>query len=226
MRSLKVISTGSKGNCYLLDCDGQQLLIDAGAKMPEIKAALDYDISHLNGLITSHCHIDHSYSESKIQWGMAVPVLAPYHNPDKPFQSAVLGDYVVNAFPLPHNGTPNYGFLIRNDLWKMTYMTDFQYSKYSFKSQRLNCLLVECNYIDELVEDESVNFEHIIKGHASLAVTKSLVEANLTDALETVILCHLSHINSDEDRMLSEIKSVVPSTVNVYVAHKGDIFEL
>src|SRR5574344_376700 len=57
---LKVLSSGSAGNCYLLDNGNECLIIEAGVNVIDVKKALDFDISRIAGCIISHEHGDHA----------------------------------------------------------------------------------------------------------------------------------------------------------------------
>lgn len=56
MSSLKVIGTGSTGNCYLLTVGKEQLLLDAGVPLTEIKKSLNWDMRGIKGVVISHAH--------------------------------------------------------------------------------------------------------------------------------------------------------------------------
>lgn len=222
MRTLKTIGTGSSGNCWILDCDGEKLILDAGVKLPMIKAGLDWNIDGLVGVVVSHAHKDHSESEKALS-KMGLQVFAPYH--DAVFSSAILGNYIINSFPLPHNGVPNCGFMIRHGTWKMVYLTDFEFCRFSLKSFHLNTMLVECNYSDVL-DGSSPNFEHVVKGHAGLKMVKNLIAHNASEDLQNVILCHLSDRNADPTLIQKTIEKVVPPGCAVEIAEKGKIYAL
>lgn len=53
---MKVVGTGSKGNCYLLGNDKEVLILEAGMPFIEVKKALDFKVSNIVGLIVSHGH--------------------------------------------------------------------------------------------------------------------------------------------------------------------------
>ena len=57
---LKVLASGSKGNCYILESPTGSLLIEAGIHWKEILKGLDYDISKVVACLISHEHKDHS----------------------------------------------------------------------------------------------------------------------------------------------------------------------
>lgn len=57
MTKLKVLGTGSSGNCYLLECDGKTLILDAGISVKDIKIGLNFNISGVSGVFISHSHL-------------------------------------------------------------------------------------------------------------------------------------------------------------------------
>ena len=54
---LKTISTGSKGNSYILKNNNDILLLDLGVTEKEIKKAIDFKISDVAGCVVSHGHL-------------------------------------------------------------------------------------------------------------------------------------------------------------------------
>ena len=218
MSLLKVIGTGSSGNCYALECEDQKLLLDVGVRENDIKKALAFDFRNVVGAVVTHSHSDHCKSEENIK-RMGIKVLAPYHG-DVMAKSAWLGDYKVSAFDLPHDGVPNYGFFIRMPNGeRFAYLTDMEMCVYNFRKQRLNHILIECNHIDENLDEEEAKYAHVVRGHASLRVVKDFLEANWTEDLQTVILCHANALE-DTDRMLHEVKETVGEDVAVWMAEK------
>ena len=126
------------------------------------------------------------------------------------------------GFYVPHDNTPNFGFLIEHEeMGRLLYLTDMEYCPYSFKNLRVQHLVIEANYIEDLVNKEAENYAHQIRGHCSLDTCKGIVEANKTPNLQTVTLIHLSDKVCDPNRVLEEIKEVAGSRVEVNVAVPG-----
>ena len=165
---------------------------------------------------------DHSLAEGNLR-NVGIRILAPYHG-DLMARSARMGNFRVDAFDLPHNGTPNYGFLIQHGGFRMVYMTDFEYCRWSFRNHNLNAMLIECNHTK--ADDEAANYAHVVLGHASLYVTKEFVRVNATENLTNVVLCHLSDTNADPQLIQEHIESVVPPMTTVDIAEKGMVIEL
>ena len=233
---LRVISTGSKaGNCYALIPDsGQILLLDFGCEKKKILREIDYRISDVVGALLTHGHGDHSKSykwllenwipiytndETVEGFEMVTGELLKGLSEKKWFQC---GEFKAMGFYVPHDSTPNFGFLIEHEeMGRLLYLTDLEYCPYNFKNLRVQHLLIEANYIEDLVSREAENYSHQIKGHCSLNTCKGIVEANKTPDLRTVTLIHLSDKVCDPNRVLKEIKEVAGGRVEVNVAVPG-----
>lgn len=169
--------------------------------------------------------LDHAKSEEEFR-KMGIPIYKPYDETVACPLRITYGSFMVQAFELPHNGTPNYGFLITVGNQKILYMTDFEYCQYVFKKQQVNHILIECNYIPELVDRDIPNYEHKLRGHCSLPTCLDFIKSNKTDALRTVILCHLSTENADAEEMIAEVSKVTGNSVTVDYAAAGKCWEL
>lgn len=230
MLKLLCCGTGSSGNSYALRTDTETLLLDAGMPIKEIKKGLNWNIKNVVGCVISHVHQDHCKSKSDLE-KMGIPVFAPYVSLDwiEADESVVLaekcGGFRIKAFQVPHNGTRNCGFLIYADGQKILYMTDYEYCPYNFSKQKINHMLIECNYIKDMVDRNIPNFEHKIRGHAELETVKSFVDVNKSNDLQDVILCHLGCDSSDKERIINEIKEIVPRA-NVDVAEPSKEWNL
>ena len=53
---LKVISSGSIGNCYLLECSNESLILELGVTWKDILKALNFEegLRKVRGCLTSH----------------------------------------------------------------------------------------------------------------------------------------------------------------------------
>lgn len=152
---------------------------------------------------------------------MGIPVFKPYEIKTNT-QNKWLGSFQITTFDLPHNGTENRGFFIRTlDNQRILYLTDFEYCRYRFTEQKLNHILIECNYQKELVERDLPNYEHKIRGHCSLETCKSFIAANKTNALRTIILCHMGQETLDFSVAKEQVQEAVENSVKVEFATAG-----
>lgn len=243
---LKVISTGStRGNCYALQTEsGEMLLLDCGCNYKKILRGIDYQISNVSGVLLSHEHVDHTKAFKEIMdAGIQI-----YTNdetmeylkiitgelmkgvPERyPFR---VGSFIVTPFELPHTtydkeakiliACPNYGYLVQHEeMGKLLYMTDFEYCIYSFRKMKIEHLVIECNYCEELVDKAEANYSHRLKGHCSLSTCKQFIKQNRTESLRTVTLVHLSGQASDARKIQKEIQEVAGDNVMVQIGRAG-----
>lgn len=241
---LKCIASGSSGNSYTIIGDKEILLLECGIPWKKIVQGIDFQPSKVVGCLVTHGHLDHlSAYKELLSAGIDV-----YSNDETSDTMEIIsgekikglaeripvkiGSFTVTPFYVPHTTRdketgalipcPNYGYLIEHkDMGKLLYLTDLEYCPYTFKSQRIEHLLIECNYIEDMVDHSQENYSHRLQGHASLDTCKGIIAANKTTALRTITLCHLSDTSSDKERILSELKEVVGSQIKVQIASAG-----
>lgn len=155
---------------------------------------------------------------------MGVPVFKRYAHKDIT-DRVTFGGFKVISFHLPHSGTENYGFYIKVDGQKILYLTDFEYCQFNFKTLEVNHIICECNYQQDLVSRDLPNFEHKIRGHCSLDTCKNFIAANKTNALRTVILCHMGADTAIAEECVAEVQKVA-GNANVSVAKAGEKYSL
>lgn len=234
---MRVISTGStKGNCYALQSDaGEILLLDCGCNYKKILRGIDYKISKVVGCLLTHIHGDHKKSfKDLMNAGVQI-----YTNDETVENLNVMtgelmislperrprfltSDFTVTPFYVPHDGTPNFGYIISHpEMGRMIYATDFMHFPCSFKNMDINHFLIECNHMDDAPERGSFKFEHSIWGHSSLSTVKEIIRVNKTTSLRTVTLCHLSDGWGNPDRMQKEVQEVAGEYAKVQIAKPG-----
>ena len=78
MTLLRVLGSGSSGNCIALEEDGGVLLLDAGFSAKEIESRAEdvgLDLGRLVGIAVTHEHGDHSKGAARLSAKYGVPVL-------------------------------------------------------------------------------------------------------------------------------------------------------
>ena len=211
---LKVLSSSSAGNCYILESDTEALIIEAGVPFKEVKIALGFNVRKIVGVVVSHEHKDHSGYIN--QYVGVCPIYKPYEliTPDNRF-----GNFFIKAFQLVHD-VECYGFYIQHpNIGTLIYASDTEYIKYRFKN--LNHILVEANYSDDLIDNEAVNREHVLRGHMSLQTALDFISTNDNPALRNVVLLHLSDNNADSAQFLQKTKETIKYGAYCYIAEKG-----
>lgn len=230
---LKVLASGSKGNCYLLQSPTGSLLLEAGIPLREIKKGLNFDLSGVLGCLVTHAHKDHSKAivdvmKAGIDCYMSVGTADElgvefYYRAHKLLGVQFsIGDFMILPFPTEHDCPGSLGFLIqyKPTKEKLLFITDSYYSKYKFSG--LNYILIECNYIketlDENIEAGRINpamKPRLLKSHFSLDHVLDFLKANDLSQCREIILLHLSDANSDAKRMIREIEDLTDITPKV-----------
>lgn len=221
---LLILSTGSKGNAYLLKGGDQSLLLDAGLPVGKISRGIEF--KGLQGCLVTHEHMDHAKAAVDMAnrgvtvvtsegTAKAIGLSGSFARIVKVGETVQLGVWSVMAFDTRHDAVEPLGFLIRNNRSgeKVVYATDTYYIKYRFP--KAHYWIVEANYIDETliqqVADGRINPKMEIrlrKSHMSLRRLLQALEANDLSEVRKIVLVHLSDDRSDEERMVREIKQL------------------
>lgn len=233
---LRCLGSSSAGNCYLLNYNNQTFILDCGIEIRKVKKALNYNISNITGAFSGHGHNDHSKSVRDFR-EIGIEVFTPYEQAIKKPQEKRFGDFKVTAIPMldknmeiwQHTNTdltpcPIYGALIEVDKQKILYVTDAKQCVWNFKNQKINHILLGVNYQSDLLEDD-VKRKHCLTGHMSLSTAINMIAANKTNALRTVILCHMGADTAIAEECVAEVQKVA-GNANVSVAKAGESWEL
>jgi len=227
---LKILASGSKGNCYVLESPTGSLLIECGLPWWEIQKGLDFDLSDVLGCLISHEHQDHAKAVNDIMKagidcymsrGTAEALGLSGHRVHiiKARQQFRIGTWTILPFETQHDAAEPLGFLLANrDGDKLLYATDTYYIRYRFHG--LTHIMIECNYsLDILrrnVEAEAVPKElknRILRSHFSLDNVKEFLKTNDLSHVQEIWLLHLSDGNSDAERFKREIQELTGKMV-------------
>lgn len=241
MCKLKCLGSSSSGNCYLLSTETETLVLDCGLPIREIKKGLDWDISKVVGALCTHAHLDHAKSVNDFE-NMGIPVFShkdmeiDFGGEHEERKHIRYGNFGINAFALTDkNGKfmhtnndgsecPCYGFLIEHeDMGKLLYITDTELVKWRFSG--ISHILISCNYQKKYISD-SAKRNHVLRGHMELETVKDFIRANKSNALRTVILCHMSGDSCNAEECLAEVQKVVGEGVKCVCAAAGETVEL
>jgi phosphoribosyl 1,2-cyclic phosphodiesterase len=236
---LRCLGSSSSGNCYLLENETECLVLEVGLPLKEVKKALDFNVSKIVGVLVSHEHGDHfKYVKDYLKDG--IPIMAsqgtwstlPYEVEisEKVMRSGYwyqLGNFTITPFRVVHDAVEPFGFIIRHpDIGALLFASDTEYIKQNFRSLKLNHIMIECNYSQEII-DERMNSggtvkslrDRVLQSHMELETCKEFIRTNATSALDTITLLHLSDGNSDTEQFKKEIQEIHPFAI-VYVADK------
>lgn len=232
---LKVISSGSKGNAYILRNEDEALIIECGVNINQIKAALAFKFAKVVGCVVTHEHDDHAKSiQSLMNLGIDVYASKGTHDAKKTTKhhrskilnnkaSHLIGGFEIIPFDVVHDAAEPFGFLIHHkDCGNVLFLTDTAYSKYRFPF--LNNIIIEANYsksiIDQKYGPESEMYflrNRILKSHMSLENCIGFLDANniSESPVNNIVLIHLSDSNSNEKQFKEEVQASTGKHVTV-----------
>lgn len=230
MANLICIGSSSSGNGYILNCDGEQLIIELGCKWSEYLKTLNHETENIKGILLSHFHQDHSSTnsvEKAVKFGFNIyscqEVCDKFENvrlieTKKKYR---IDGFLVQAISVNHS-CECYAYIIEHEsMGKMLFATDL--TAFPYKINGLNHVLLEAN------NDEEVMIDNYIDGiysrsasdtHLSIQKTIEILKANYSPSLQTVVLLHLSDSNSDERKFKSMVQRKL-GFENVHIASSG-----
>lgn len=230
---LKVVSTGSIGNCYILENETEALIIECGVPVQKIKEALDFNFSKVVGALVTHEHGDHNKGMVDVmKQGVDVYASAGTHKASmtignhrakicKSKEQFSVGNFRVIPFDVKHDVLEPVGFLINHtETGNVLFLTDSIYSPYTFKN--LNNIIIEANYSKEIIDrkygaESGKEFlrNRVLRSHFSLENCKDMLAANDLKMVNNIVLIHLSDSNSNEVQFQSEVYNQTGKTVTV-----------
>lgn len=238
---LKVLGSGSAGNCYLLQNENETLMLECGLPYKTILKGLNFNLNNVVGCLVSHEHKDHSksirdiinngidvYSSSGTLKKVDIKnYRAKIIESEKQF---TIGEFTILPFKTQHDAAEPLGFLIyHSDFGKLLFITDSYYCKYKFSG--LNHIMVECNYSSCILQRNigeglihHVLAGRLLKSHFSLENVKEFLKATDLREAKEITLLHLSDGNSNALEFKEEIEKLTGKPA--YVADKGLELEL
>lgn len=211
---LQILSTGSKGNCYILG-DTEKLIIECGVNIDDIMQSINYDISSVAGCIVSHEHGDHAKSLIKLA-NKGIDIYATKgtieavkaHGHHRCHEISYMTKYKLKSFNImpfesQHDAREPCGFIINHEeLGNLLFLTDSYYCKFKFKN--LNHIMIEANYRASILEEKIIAgkipaavYKRIKKSHFEIEDVKEFLKASELNKVSEIVLIHMSDSNSD-----------------------------
>jgi phosphoribosyl 1,2-cyclic phosphodiesterase len=230
---IKILASGSKGNCYKVSDGKTSLLIECGISIKEIKKRLDFKLSEIDGCLITHCHQDHckavkDITKSSIDAYMSngtinkLGVEGHRIHAIKAKKQFTINTFSILPFDIQHDAPEPLGFLIQSIVTKekLLFLTDTYYCKYVFNG--LTHIMVECNYSKEDLEENYINGvvdlslkNRLYESHMSLENLTEFLTANDLSIVKKIYLIHLSNKNSNADKFKAEIQKLTGKEVIV-----------
>ena len=220
---IRVLASGSAGNCYCVSDGSTSLLLECGISVKQMRRGLGFGLTNVAACLVSHEHQDHAKAVADVlRAGVEVytspgtiKALGLEHHRLRPVRAREtfkVGTWTVRAFETQHDAQEPLGFLLhsRTSNERLLYATDTYYIRYKFPG--LTHIMVECNYAADILEANvkrgsvpEVLKKRLLTSHFSLENVKEFLKANDLSQVREIWLLHLSDGNSDEERFKQEV---------------------
>lgn len=224
---IKVLASGSKGNCTLIVGGNTKILIDAGITETQIKNSLleiGIDLKKIDGILISHTHSDHIKGLLQLVKRHNLKVFA---SPELlydliniiPIESIVvvqnkfyIGELNVELIETSHD-VISYGFILEHQENSLVYITDTGYinKRYYSNTKNKNVYIIEANHDEEMLMNGPYPYnlkQRVIgdKGHLSNRYTGKYLKKVIGENTKYIFLAHISENNNTYDLALTQIK--------------------
>jgi phosphoribosyl 1,2-cyclic phosphodiesterase len=229
-----VLGTGSSGNGFVIEAEGERVLVDAGIgptraseRMRGLKAELVVSKPPL-GLFVTHDHGDHSSQAGPLARALRVPLYT--HDEEllrrtgrrvegrtfTPSRPTLLGPFVVETLGLPHDA-PQVAVRISAGPVRVAIATDLGRAPSGLSAFLADCdlVLLEANYCPELLRmgpypERLRNRVEGPLGHLANQQAADLAWRLQETRVARLVLVHLSRINNTPERALEVVARRAP----------------
>lgn len=220
---IKVIGSGSSGNCYRVSDGKTSLLLEAGLPIKKIKEGCDFDLSSISGCLISHEHGDHA---SGVKGIMAAGVdvwmslgtanaleISSYRlhtltHTDSGYLTFNIGTFSVTPFKTHHDAAEPVFYLLISTVTheRLLFVTDTYYIDYTFKG--LTHIMIEANYSADALADADNDFRRsrLRRSHMSIENCIEMLKANDLSQAREIWLIHLSTSNGDSEEFKRRVQ--------------------
>lgn len=237
---IKVLASGSSGNCYHISDGTTELLLDAGISIKQIRIGCDFRLHRVKAALITHYHGDHSKAVKDLLYlGMRVciPRLEAERIPmvfagkrihflerisEDAYKPFTVGSFTILPFRVQHDTPEPVGYLIGSGATgeKLLYFTDSYYVRYKFSG--ITHIIGECNYDDETLyehlksgETPSARAKRLFESHMSLSNFLELLSSSDLSRLEQIYICHMSDDHGNEERIRTAVQRLTGAEVYV-----------
>ena len=225
---LKIISSGSVGNAYILESQNSALLIECGVKVDEIKKAIYHNVLKIKGAIVSHAHLDHSKSMNQVSQ-LGIPLFASVDTFNhmktpgelrygvlKNGQQKQVSEFKISSFDASHD-ISTLGFIIEVGSEKVFFLTDSYKLIWNLSSWKFTCVMIEANYCEDIVKSKPESFinKRRLRSHMSIQTAILTLEKMDLSECRNIVLLHLSDGVSNEKQFkeMTEQRFGIPVTI-------------
>lgn len=232
------VGTGSKGNCYVIENNGEKLILECGSSLfQKLRKSLNYDFSSVKGALISHCHRDHCGDvRYLLQSGIHVAgtedtfvgleKYSGYTHVLNHRKGLRFGGFCVISVKMVHD-VECYGFLIKNGNETLFFATDT--TDIPYQLPQVDVMMIEANYSQEILEKRLYDcnivrslYDRIRRSHFSIDQAELVLMHQ--KKLKAAVLIHLSADNANADEFKRRIEKKLG--IITEIAKAGEEVEL
>ncbi len=216
---ISVLASGSSGNCTVVHCGDQAVLIDCGISYKQVCKTMQQsglDPAWIKAILITHEHSDHVAGLSVTSRHLGVPIFATQRTaaairllhpkeefaamvPYAPCSDFTVAGFTVHSFPVPHDAKDPMGFVVARESSKVGIATDFGAPNQMTDFQLRGCdtLVVESNYDVNMLAASTRRWDlkqRILGpfGHLSNPDSAAMLERILSPNTRNLVLAHIS----------------------------------
>lgn len=246
---VKVLASGSKGNCTLIRTDNLNILIDIGINYQQLASELEkinITPKDLSAILITHTHSDHIKGLASLvkKTNLKVYVLEemvetlskkiPQDNIFLYEDPLEIADLKIKLMRISHD-VDGVGFIIEHNNHSLVYITDTGYinRKYLSLMKNKDVYIIESNHDEEMLMEGPYPYilkQRVIsdKGHLSNNTTSEYLLDVVGENTKQIILAHISEHNNTEELALATTKELLESNKiykDIKVAKQYDSLE-
>jgi phosphoribosyl 1,2-cyclic phosphodiesterase len=221
MLKIKILASGSEGNCYFIGTATTRILIDAGIASGAIETALKTigeSLEHIDALLITHEHGDHAKGLRGIVSGYQMPVYltkgtrqALRVKLDKCFATVIeiapeemreIGDIRILPIPVPHDAAQPVAYVALANSVASAFATDLGCIDNCTAEvlRHMDFLFLEANHDRDGLLDgpyPPALKARVAKNHLNNDQIAAFVLEDLAPSVRNLVLGHISETNND-----------------------------
>lgn len=246
---VKVLASGSKGNCTLIQTAKINILIDIGITYQYLLNELDkvnLTPQNIDCILITHTHSDHIKGLASLvnKTNLRVYILEemleeiykkiPSNNIFLYEKSFSLADLKIDLIRISHD-VEGVGFIIEHNKQSLVYITDTGYinRKYLPLLKNKTMYIVESNHDEEMLMTGPYPYilkQRVIsdKGHLSNSTIANYLLEVVGDKTKYIVLAHISEQNNTEELALNTTKNLLEKNhiyKNIIIAKQHESLE-
>ncbi len=246
---VQVLSSGSKGNCTILLCDGGNIIIDMGISYTSLKRKLEEEnlsYEDFAGVLITHAHKDHISGLNILMKHTNLCIYIPkkmYQELKEivPEERCIfiednfkVVDVNIELIHTSHDADCSVGYIISYKDKSLVYVTDTGYinRKYLAKMISKDLYIIESNHDEVMLMDGP--YPRFLKermvsdrGHLSNHTTARYLKKVIGENTKTIILAHLSEVNNKEEIAIKTVKEAIEKdTIKIITARQKEATDL